>query len=107
MGQEHGEHVRGHLGCGLLDVVDAIEVRVVDAGQIDLLVAPPDQRVFVQEHLNTQALEVRDHANGVVVAHHAIDLSPESLQKAQHVAKAGLVGAECSSTIVPVRTHRS
>ena len=43
VGQENGEPVVWNFGCGFFDIVDRVIVRIVDAGQIDKLIATRDE----------------------------------------------------------------
>ncbi len=58
-----------------LDVVCAIEMCVVDPGEVDRSPAAVYRDAFVEQHTNAECLEVGNHDNRVVVAEHRIDVA--------------------------------
>ncbi len=73
MREQNRECVGRNIGRGLLDIVDAEEMRVVDPGKMDLLAVADDRLRFVQQHLYAHVLQFWNHADRVVIAEHAID----------------------------------
>jgi len=63
MGQENRELVVRNSLCGLLDIVHAIEVGVVDAGKMNAGAPALDRFGLVQQHTDAHLLEQRHHAN--------------------------------------------
>jgi len=61
------------LGNGFLDVVDPVVVRVVDADEMDALIAALEGFGLVEQHADPHFLQPRDHADRVVVAEHPED----------------------------------
>src|SRR4029079_14625073 len=64
---------------GLLDIVHAVEMRIVDAGKMNGRAAPLDPLMFVEQHPDAHLLERRHHADRVVIAEYAIDGTVELL----------------------------
>ena len=58
---------------GLLDIVHAVEMRVVDAGKMNGRAAALDPLLLIEQHLDAHLLERWHHADRVVIAEHAID----------------------------------
>ena len=71
--QQDRKPVIGQLRNRLLDVVDPVIVRVVDADDMDALVAAHQGLGFIEQHANPHLLQPGDHADRVVVAEHAED----------------------------------
>ena len=74
--------VRNPFG-GLLDVVHAIEVGVVDASEVKSGAPALDRLPLVEQHPDAHLFQCRHHANRVVIAEHAVDRSFEFLAKAR------------------------
>ena len=72
VGQQDGGGVLGDGTRRLLQVVHAVVVRVVDAGQVDDVAAPLQRRRLVQQHADLQRLQLRHHLDEVVVAENAV-----------------------------------
>jgi hypothetical protein len=76
--QEDGEPVVGNIGRCLFDVVDAIIMRIVDAGQVDRFTVARNGLALVEQHPDSHFFESGNHANGIVVSQHAIDAAVEA-----------------------------
>ena len=59
--------------CGLFDVIHAIKMGVVNAGQIDRCTPTLDRLTFIQQHANSHRFEIGNHANSIVIAEHSVD----------------------------------
>ena len=75
-------------------------MRVVDAGEIDPRAAALDRDMFVQQHPDAHALQIRDQQNGVMVAENGENIAAQRLAKMMHAAQAGVGGAEGLPAIV-------
>ena len=73
----------------LLDIVDAVEVRIVDPGQMQPGTILLDHVGFVQEHADAHVLELRDHADRVVVAQHPVDRAFQMRPHPRHALERG------------------
>ena len=85
----------------LLDIVDAIGAGVVDAGEMDRLIAAADRFGLVQQHADAHGLHARDHADAVVIAKHAIDRPLEMRAQPGEALQRRVIGAIGGGTIVP------
>jgi hypothetical protein len=70
----------GDFRGGLFDVVNPVVVRIVDASQIDALIATHQHIGFVKQQPNSHFLQARNHSNRVVVAqdgeNRTVEMSP-------------------------------
>ena len=57
----------------LLDVVKSEVVRVIDAGQMHLLIAANDSFTLIEQHPYAHSFQAWNHLDGIVVAKHPIN----------------------------------
>ena len=93
--------------CGLLDIVHAIEMRVVDAGKMNGCAAALDLHLLVEQHPDAHLLERWHHADRVVIAEHAIDRAVEVLAETADAGDRLGVRAECLSPVIAGKTQMS
>ena len=67
VGQQNRKGIGGNRGGRFFDIIDPIEVRVVDTGQVDGLATPRDWLALIEQYANSHVLETGDHANRVVI----------------------------------------
>ena len=72
MRQQNRESIARNWRGGFADVVGAIEMRVIDAGEIDRLVAARDRLALVEQHADPHRLHRGRHADRVVIAENAV-----------------------------------
>src|SRR6516164_10978254 len=73
VGQEDRDAALWNFRRRFLDVVRAIEMRVVDAREVDRILASSNGDAFVEEDRDAQSLKIGDHRDRVMIAEHAID----------------------------------
>jgi len=73
VGQEDRDAALWNFRRGFFDVVRTIEMRVVDAREIDRILAPSNGDALVEEDRDTQSLKIGRHRDRVMITEHAID----------------------------------
>ena len=111
--QQHEKLTLGDVGARLLDIVDAIEMRVVDAGQMDLRRRRGSSVTFSLSSMrNAHVLELGDHADGIVVSEHAVDgppscartrATPSSARRERPERLAAIITGQHADVIVETR----
>ena len=100
MGQEDRKLVMRNPFGGLLDIVHAIEVGIVDAGKVKARAAAFDGLRFVEQHSDAHLFQRRYHANRVVIAENAVDRTLEVPAQAFNAGERIGIGSECLRPIV-------
>ena len=77
MRQENREGVVRDALRRLLDIIHAVEMRVVDASKMNGRASALDLLLFIEQHLDSHLFERGHHADRVVIAEHAIDWTVE------------------------------
>src|SRR6516165_4233857 len=91
--------VRNSCGC-LFDVVDLVEMRVVDTGNMNALAVPLDHDPFIEQHADAHGLQTRNHDDRIMVAEHAVHRCLEGVAELSHWLKRGFDRAKCLSSKV-------
>ena len=97
---ENREFVRRHARGCLLDIVHAVEVSIVDAGDVNPLVAALDRHGLVEQNLDAHVFESWHHQNRIVIAEHCVNRALERSADLGHPSKCRLVGAVSLATII-------
>src|SRR4051794_37211020 len=71
-----------NLGGCLLDVVGTEIMRIVDPGDMDCLIAALNRHGFVDQHADSEPLQVDDRTDRVVIAESAVD---RTLERRKHL----------------------
>ena len=89
-----------NAGRRLFDIVDPKIMGVVNACQIDCGAPTRDRLTFVEEHANPHSFEIGDHADGIVIAEHAIDWPLDKRQHRPYARKRSFKRPKCSRAII-------
>src|SRR5512132_809487 len=92
--------VMGYRGSRLLDVVHSVEMGIVDAAEMEALVAAHNNVALVKQHPYAHRLQSRHHANRVVIAEHAVDWALEAGTYARHSGERSVVRTADSAPVV-------
>ena len=90
-----------NLRCRLFDIVCAVVMGIVNAGQMDALIAARDQLGFIEQHPYCHRFHSRNHADRIVVAQHAINRFPEMGAHPRQALKSLIEWTECFSPEIP------
>src|SRR3954470_7853486 len=77
MRQQDGESVARNSGCRLLDVIDAIIMRIVDPGEVNRFICARYDLAFVEQYSDPHVFKFGNHENRIVVSQHGVDRSLE------------------------------
>lgn len=100
MGEQDGDGAGGNVGGGLVDVVCAVVVGVVDSGEVDLLLAAREGDGLVHEHAYVHVFNGGEHTDGVVVAEDGVDGGVNMRAEMVEAFEGELNGAEGFSAVV-------
>ena len=84
----------------LVQVVHAVIMRVINAGEMNRRAMALDAHRFVEQHANAEILHARHHADGVVVAEHGVHLPLEMRAQLREAIERRLVGAAGAVAVV-------
>ena len=73
MREENGNHIVWNGGGHFLNIIGAIVVGIINASQLDALVAADNRHEFIEEQSNPHRFDFGDHPDRVVIAEHRVD----------------------------------
>src|SRR5581483_8557627 len=82
----------------LFDIVDLEIVGVIDAREVDRLIAASNDLTLVLQHADAHGFEAGEHPNRVVIAQHAEDRFPQVAHELCHALQGGVMRTEGLST---------
>lgn len=85
---------------GSVEVQCPLEVRIIDACQIDGIIAARKSRRLVQQQMVSHGFHCRHHADGVVIAQHRIGGALDMCVQASQSLNRGFIGTICKSPII-------
>lgn len=85
---------------GLVDVVCAVVVSIVDAGEVDVVLVAGDGDGLIHEHADVHVFDGGEHADGVVVAEDGVDGSADVGAEPAEGFESGIEGAEGLAAVV-------
>src|SRR5262245_29482959 len=85
---------------GALVILKAIEVRVFDASDIELVTPALHLDGFIDQESEPQRFHCGDHVDRVVIAEHCIGLTANERAQASHALKRCLMGSEGPRAVI-------
>lgn len=100
VGEQDGDGTGRDGVGGLVDVVCAVVVGVVDSGEVDLLLVAGEGDGLIHEHADVHVFDGGEHADGVVVAEDGVDGGVDLGAELAEGFEGGIEGAEGLAAVV-------
>jgi hypothetical protein len=85
---------------GALVIIETIEMRIVDAGEIELVAPALNLDMLIDQKSVSHGLHCRDHAERVVIAQNGVDSGADVRAQPFHAVKRRVMGSKGSGAVI-------